>query len=108
MLGAVKLAAITTRVAKAKADADIRPVYDQEGNLVGVCPADEIQPVTAGRRCQGGSAADAVAVLKSRFRNGATPAEQTAAFNELNAAAVATLAAIHARGPGPRARPAGR
>lgn len=58
-------------------------------------PADEVAKI-----------AKAAAVLKQTFTRGATPAEQNKAAAQLNAMAIVSLEAIHARGSRARPRPA--
>ena len=123
------------KIAKAKAQgsAAMQAVFDRNGNLIGVVDPADITPATEPRPtggseprpAAGSPPADMVprpsgeagtpagitktaAVVKNAFRNGVTPAEQNAAFNELNAAAVTVLGAIHGRGSqasGPQSRP---
>jgi hypothetical protein len=106
-------------------------VFDKDGNLVGVCDQGDITPLAeptpsignprslepvppaevgtpAGGVAKAAAPADRairarVAVLKNTLYTGSTAGEQNAAFNELNAAAIAGLDAI--RGRSARTRP---
>jgi hypothetical protein len=117
-------------VVKAKSGgSDQVAVFNQNGDLVGVCDAAEIQPVAEAKPSihnpkdpdaapsgEVGTPADAVAkataqkaaptaaVVKAAFRNARTAAEQNEAFTELNAAAATALDIIHGRSATPRRR----
>jgi hypothetical protein len=97
-------------------------VYDEDGNLVGIVDPADITPLAVAEPSIGnpadmtpappadaGTPADDVAniakatALKKTLYHG-TPAEQNQAATQMNAMAIASLAAIHGRGSQPRGR----